>query len=163
MKATSRTTITVLICINFCPSARSFYVFTPFLFIHKPIRSFIIQSIKSRQSDDLQMFFDSLVDLTEPILQEIDAEKASMSVFGTTGLEAYVTENNPKYANQKIRQLKSWAKTKGFDNTYKTCLIKNNSKNSLLALFLHTLGSHALKVNYLVLDSIRVHIFCNDN
>ena len=67
---------------------------------------------------DLQIFFDSLVDLTEPILQEIDAEKASMSVFDTTGLEAYVTENNPKYANQKIRQLKAWAKTMGFDKSY---------------------------------------------
>ena len=66
----------------------------------------------------MQMFFDSLVDLTEPILQEIDAEKASMSVFDTTGLEAYVTENNPKYANQKIRQLKAWAKTMGFDKSY---------------------------------------------
>ena len=41
-----------------------------------------------------------------------------MSVFDTTGLEAYVTENNPKYANQKIRQLKAWAKTMGFDKSY---------------------------------------------
>ena len=41
-----------------------------------------------------------------------------MSVFDTTGLEAYVTENNPKYANQKIRQLKAWAKSMGFDKSY---------------------------------------------
>ena len=41
-----------------------------------------------------------------------------MSVFDTTGLEAYVTENNPKYANQKIRQLKACAKTMGFDKSY---------------------------------------------
>lgn len=68
--------------------------------------------------DDLQVFFDSLVDLTEPILQEINVERASMSMFDTTGLEAYVTENNPKYANQKIRQLKAWAKTMGFDKSY---------------------------------------------
>ena len=46
-------------------------------------------------------------------MQEIDAEKASMSVFDTTGLEAYVTENNPKYANKKVRQLKVWAKANG--------------------------------------------------
>ena len=77
-----------------------------------------ITRFKQEFIDDLQMFFDSLVDLTEPILQEIDAEKASMSVFDTTGLEAYVTENNPKYANQKIRQLKAWAKTMGFDKSY---------------------------------------------
>ena len=66
--------------------------------------------------DDLQVFFDSLVDLTEPILQQIDADKASMAIFDTTGLEAYVAENNPKYANQKIRQLKSWAKSRGLDS-----------------------------------------------
>ena len=50
-----------------------------------------ITRFKQEFIDDLQMFFDSLVDLSEPILQEIDAEKASMSVFDTTGLEAYVT------------------------------------------------------------------------
>ena len=77
-----------------------------------------ITRFKQEFIDDLQMFFDSLVDLTEPILQEIDAEKESMSVFDTTGLEACVTENNPKYANQKIRQLKAWAKTMGFDKSY---------------------------------------------
>ncbi len=77
-----------------------------------------ITRFKQGFTDDLQMFFDSLVDLTEPILQEIDAEKASMSVFDTTGLEAYVTENNPKYANQKIRQLKTWAKTMGLDKSF---------------------------------------------
>ena len=75
-----------------------------------------ITRFKQEFTDDLQLFFDSLVDLTEPILQEIDTEKASMSVFDTTGLEAFVTENNPKYANQKIRQLKAWAKAKGLDS-----------------------------------------------
>ena len=75
-----------------------------------------ITRFKQEFTDDLQMFFDSLVDLTEPILQEIDAEKTSISVFDTTGLKAYVTENNPKYANQKIKQLKSWAKAKGLNS-----------------------------------------------
>ena len=77
-----------------------------------------ITRFKQEFSADLQILFDSLVDLTEPILQKIDPEKASMSVFDTTGLEAYVTENNPKYANQKIRQLKAWAKNMGFDKSY---------------------------------------------
>lgn len=77
-----------------------------------------ITRFKQNFINDLQMFFDSLVDLTEPILHRIDAEKASMSIFDTTGLEAYVTENNPKYANQKIRQLKPWAKNMSFDKSY---------------------------------------------
>ena len=55
-----------------------------------------ITRFKQEFTNDLQVFFDSLVDLTEPILQEIDADKAAMTVFDTTGLEAYVTENNPK-------------------------------------------------------------------
>ena len=41
--------------------------------------------------DELQEFFDRLVDITEPICQELDAEKASMTIFDTTGIEAYVT------------------------------------------------------------------------
>ena len=75
-----------------------------------------ITRFKQEFTDDLQLFFDSLVDLTEPILQEIDGDKASMTIFDTTGLEAYVTENNPKYANRKIRQLKAWAKAMGLDS-----------------------------------------------
>ena len=77
-----------------------------------------ITRFKQEFSDDLQSFFDSLVDLTEPILMEIDKDKASMAIFDTTGIEGYVTENNPKYANQKIRQLKAWAKSKGLDDSY---------------------------------------------
>ena len=75
-----------------------------------------ITRFKQEFTNDLQVFFDSLVDLTEPILQEIDADKAAMTVFDTTALEAYVTKNNPKYANQKIRQLKAWAKAKDLDS-----------------------------------------------
>ena len=49
---------------------------------------------------DLQSMFDRLVDLTEPICQRIDKEKSSMLLFDTSGIEAWVTENNPKYANR---------------------------------------------------------------
>lgn len=72
-----------------------------------------ITRFKQTFKDDLQQLFDSLVDLTEPILLEMDPDKASMTVFDTTGLEAFVSENNPKFVNQKIRQLKAWAKSKG--------------------------------------------------
>uniref|UniRef100_UPI0025A687D8 transposase n=1 Tax=Enterocloster clostridioformis TaxID=1531 RepID=UPI0025A687D8 len=48
---------------------------------------------------DLQSMFSRLVDLTEPICQKINKEKASMLLFDTSGIEAWVTENNPKYAN----------------------------------------------------------------
>ena len=48
---------------------------------------------------DLQSMFDHLVDLTEPICQNLDPALASMTIFDTSGIEAWVTENNPKYAN----------------------------------------------------------------
>ena len=67
---------------------------------------------------DLQSVFDNLVDVTEPICQAIDAEKASMTIFDTSGIEAYVTENNPKYANKIIKQLKKYKSSLDPDNTY---------------------------------------------
>ena len=55
--------------------------------------------------DDLQLVFDNLVDVTEPICQAIDSAKADMTIFDSFGIEAFVTENNPKYANRIIKQL----------------------------------------------------------
>jgi hypothetical protein len=54
---------------------------------------------------DLQSLFNNLVDVTEPICQQLDKNLASMLAFDTSGIEAYVTENNPKYANTIISQL----------------------------------------------------------
>ena len=60
---------------------------------------------------DLQSMFDHLVDLTEPICQNLDPALASMTIFDTSGIEAWVTENNPKYANRIIKQLKAFKKS----------------------------------------------------
>ena len=68
--------------------------------------------------DDLQLVFDNLVDVTEPICQAIDSAKADMTIFDSSGIEAFVTENNPKYANRIIKQLKAYAKAQGFDKSY---------------------------------------------
>ncbi len=67
---------------------------------------------------DLQKVFEHLVDLTEPICQALDSEKASMTIFDSSGIEAFVKENNPKYANRIIKQLKAYSKTMGFDSSY---------------------------------------------
>lgn len=67
---------------------------------------------------DLQSMFDRLVDLTEPICQKIDSHKASMTLFDTSGIEAYVTENNPKYLNNIIKQLKAFKKANHLDASY---------------------------------------------
>ena len=67
---------------------------------------------------DLQSVFDKLVDVTEPICQDIDNNLTSMLLFDTSGIEAYVTENNPKYANRIIKQLKAYAKSNNFNSSY---------------------------------------------
>lgn len=67
---------------------------------------------------DLQSMFDNLVDATEPICQRIDQSKASMTIFDTSGIEAFVTENNPKYANKIVKQLKAYKKARGFNDSY---------------------------------------------
>ena len=67
---------------------------------------------------DLQALFERLVDLTEPICQQIDKAKASMLLLDTSGIEAWVTENNPKYANRIIKQLKTFKKAQKLDNSF---------------------------------------------
>ena len=67
---------------------------------------------------DLQSVFDNLVDITEPICQQIDEHKASMTIFDTSGIEAFVTENNPKYTNKIVKQLKAYKKNANLDDSY---------------------------------------------
>lgn len=67
---------------------------------------------------DLQSIFDHLVDLTEPICQNLDPALASMTIFDTSGIEAWVTENGPKYANRIIKQLKAFKKSHNLDDSY---------------------------------------------
>ncbi len=68
--------------------------------------------------DDLKSMFDSLVDLTEPICQDIDSNLASMTIFDTSGIEAFVQENNPKFINSLIKKLKTWKTVKGLGDSY---------------------------------------------
>lgn len=67
---------------------------------------------------DLQSILDNLVDITKPICHSIDNSLASIQLFDTSGVEAYVAENNPKYDNHIIKQLKAYAKTNNFNASY---------------------------------------------
>ena len=99
-----------------------------FLAYSKPLREFCgfikvpdaskITRFKQDFLKDLQVVFDNLSDVTESICQAIDSEKADMTIFDSSGIEAFVTENNPKYANRIIKQLKAYAKLRGFDESY---------------------------------------------
>lgn len=54
--------------------------------------------------------FERLVDMTEPICKEMDKALADMLVFDTTGIESYVAENNPRFAQAKARQAVAYSK-----------------------------------------------------
>jgi len=58
----------------------------------------------------IKKVFDNLVEITEPICREIDAKKSDYLIYDPTGIEAYVSENNPKFLNSKIKDAKKLAK-----------------------------------------------------
>ena len=61
----------------------------------------------------IELMFIALVDVTEPICQAINPTLANMISYDTSGIEAYVTENNAKYINNCIRRLKTYFKAMG--------------------------------------------------
>ena len=63
--------------------------------------------------------FQQMVDLTEPLCQAIDASLAQILTFDTSGIELYVTENNPKTLNALIRKLKVFYKDNPSVDPYK--------------------------------------------
>ena len=56
----------------------------------------------------IEQMFHMLVDLTEPICHLIDSSLANVLTFDTSGIELYVTENNPKTLNSLIKRLKAF-------------------------------------------------------
>lgn len=54
--------------------------------------------------------FERLVEQTEPICREMNAELADSLIYDTTGIESCVAENNPKFFSSKFRQAKSMVK-----------------------------------------------------
>ena len=70
-------------------------------------------------ADHIELMFQQMVDYTEPICQTVDASLASMLTFDTSGIELYVTENNPKTLNSLIRRLKTYYKDNPDVDPYK--------------------------------------------
>lgn len=69
-------------------------------------------------SDHISTMFEHLVDITEPICREINEKKADYLIFDTTGIEAKVSENNPKFFNTKLNQAKALSKSNPDYNPY---------------------------------------------
>lgn len=66
----------------------------------------------------IELMFQQMVDYTEPICQAIDSSLAQMLTFDTSGIELYVTENNPKTLNSLIKRLKACYKNNSDVNPY---------------------------------------------
>lgn len=78
--------------------------------LHKVPDASKLTRFKQEFCDGLRQVFERLVELTEPVCREMDAALADMLIKDTTGIESYVTENNPKFAMLKQRQAKYCAK-----------------------------------------------------
>ena len=52
-------------------------------------------------------FFNTLVDITEPICKQLNSTLSKIIIADTTGIEAYVKENNPKFFESLLRVGKS--------------------------------------------------------
>lgn len=53
-----------------------------------------------------------------------------MTIFDSSSIEAFVRENNPKYAHRIMKQLKAYAKAMHFDNSYNPYKAAYNSMPS---------------------------------
>lgn len=67
----------------------------------------------------LEQMFQQMVDFTEPICQLIDSSLANILTFDTSGIELYVSENNPKTLDTLIKRLKAYYKDKPDVDPYK--------------------------------------------
>ena len=66
----------------------------------------------------IKLVFDNLVEITDPICREINEKKADYLDYDTTGIEAYVGENNPKFINTKLKRAKKYSKSNPDLNPY---------------------------------------------
>jgi len=94
----------LLILLNICKELRDFCGF------NKVPDAPLLTRFKQNFLPYIELMFHNMVDYTEPICQAIDAALANILTFDTSGIELYVTENNPKTLNSLIKRLKSYYK-----------------------------------------------------
>lgn len=103
----------LIILLNICSELRDFCGFT------KVPDAPLFTRFKQTFTPYLELMFSKMVDYTEPICQAIDSTLASIIAFDTSGIELYVKENNPKYLNTLIKQLKTYYKDNPNVDPYK--------------------------------------------
>lgn len=65
---------------------------------------------KSNFFDDLNKLFNNLVTYTEEVSNIINPYLSSILITDTTGIEAYVAENNPKFYQSELKKAKTYSK-----------------------------------------------------
>lgn len=103
----------LIILLSLCRELRDFCGFT------KVPDAPMFTRFKQTFIPQLELMFSKMVDYTEPICQAIDSNLASIITLDTSGIELYVKENNPKYLNTLIRQLKTYYKDNPNVDPYK--------------------------------------------
>ena len=103
----------LLLFLNLCKELRDFCGFS------KVPDASLMSRFKHDFAPYIEQMFQQLVDYTEPICQAVDSTLAQMLTFDTSGIELYVTENNPKTLNTLIKKLKSFYKDKPDVDPYK--------------------------------------------
>lgn len=103
----------LILLLNICSELRDFCGF------HKVPDAPLFTRFKQNFLPHIQLMFHNMVNFTEPICQAIDSSLAQMLTFDTSGMELYVTENNPKTLLSLIRKLKSYYKNNPQVDPYK--------------------------------------------
>lgn len=103
----------LLLFLNLCKELRDFCGFS------KVPDASLMSRFKHNFEPYIELMFQKMADYTEPICQAIDASLAQMLIFDTSGVELYVSENNPKTRNCLIRKLKTFYKDNPNIDPYK--------------------------------------------
>lgn len=103
----------LILLLKLCKELREFCGFS------KVPDASLFTRFKSNFAHHIELMFQQMVDHTEPICQQIDSSLADILTFDTSGIELYVTENNPKTLNSLIRRLKAYYKDNSDVDPYK--------------------------------------------
>lgn len=103
----------LILLLNLCRELRDFCGFS------KVPDAPLFTRFKLDFADHIELMFQQMVDYTEPICQQIDSSLAQILTFDTSGIELFVTENNPKTLNALIRKLKAYYKDNPDVDPYK--------------------------------------------
>jgi hypothetical protein len=100
----------LLLILNVCQELRTFCGLGT-----KVFDKTLLSRFKSTFANDIEDFFHTMVDLTEPICQNLDKEAAKALIIDTTGIEVYVKENNPKFFYAIMKRLENYYKSRGME------------------------------------------------